>query len=206
MRHALLWSKNFLTSFRLHLDMKKVIGAEATVSIFDLRVVKTRVPKSYRLPQLDVRIRKQRTRREAKILHRLHGVIKVPQVFLSTDDTLELERLDGVPLKEALTLPACRSAGIAVGKMHENGVVHGDLTTSNFLVEKDRVALVDFGLSFSSQKTEDFAADVHVFEELVTAENFRAFWQGYEKNNPKAKEVFSRLEKLRKRGRYRKED
>ncbi len=186
--------------------MKTIQGAEASVSIEELRVVKTRVPKAYRLPELDARIRKQRTRREAKMLQRLSGVIAVPRVFQSTDDTLELSRMAGIPLKEALTLDACQDAGTTVGKMHAHGVVHGDLTTSNFLVENGEVALVDFGLSFSSDKPEDFASDVHVFEELVPDDCFRAFWRGYEKINPKAKDVFSRLEKLRKRGRYRKED
>ncbi|HLD76039.1 MAG TPA: KEOPS complex kinase/ATPase Bud32 [Candidatus Norongarragalinales archaeon] len=184
--------------------MKTIQGAEATVSIEDFRVVKTRVPKAYRLPELDGRIRKLRTRREAKTLQRLRGIIRVPQVFSATDDTLELEKIEGVCLKDALNLSSCEKAGQAVGTMHAHGVVHGDLTTSNVLVENDSVALVDFGLSFSSHKAEDFAADVHVLEELVPFDCFEAFWRGYEKTNPNAKMVFASLEKLRKRGRYRK--
>ncbi|MBI2445562.1 Kae1-associated serine/threonine protein kinase [Candidatus Micrarchaeota archaeon] len=183
-------------------------GAEATVHLQKNRVVKTRVPKAYRLPALDAALRKQRTRREARLLRRLHPIIRVPAVLEENGDTLILERIHGGPLKRHVTPSRCRHAGVLVGKMHAAQIVHGDLTTSNLLLEHpekedERIALVDFGLAYPSHKLEDFATDVHVFEELVNAECFDAFWKGYETTQPKAKDVKARLEKLKNRGRYR---
>lgn len=179
-------------------------GAEAVVSKKNGRIVKHRLPKKYRLPELDEKIRKFRTKREARILQRLSSVIHVPKVLHQGVDTLELEFIEGKPLKHVLTLTHCRLTGQCVGKMHAARVIHGDLTPSNVLVEKSGVCLVDFGLAYSSHKLEDFATDVHVFEELVPKNCFDAFWQGYKKSVPHASDVKKRLEKLKGRGRYRK--
>ncbi len=184
-----------------------IVGAEATVRIEKDRVVKTRFPKAYRLPELDAALRKQRSRREARLLRRLFNVIRVPAVLEESEDTLVLEKIDGEPLKRHVTIQRCEQAGALVGKMHSVQIIHGDLTTSNILVEhvgkqKERIALVDFGLSYPSHKLEDFATDVHVFEELVSTECFDAFCKGYQATQPKAKDVAARLEKLKGRGRY----
>ncbi len=183
-------------------------GAEAVVSIHADRVVKTRRPKSYRLPQVDAALRKQRSRREARLLRKLHPVIRVPAVLEEDGDTLVLERIDGEPLKRHVTPMRCRHAGVLVGKMHAANVIHGDLTTSNLMLEHpsqktERIALLDFGLAYPSHKLEDMATDVHVFEELVATECFDAFWKGYKTAQPKADDVHARLEKLKGRGRYR---
>lgn len=183
-------------------------GAEARVTFHAERVVKTRVPKAYRLPQVDAFLRKQRSRREARLLRKLHPIIRVPAVLEKDGDTLVLERIQGDALKRHVTPTRCRHAGELVGTMHAVNVIHGDLTTSNLMLENpnqktERIALLDFGLAYPSHKLEDMATDVHVFEELVTTECFTAFWTGYEKTNPKADDVHARLEKLKGRGRYR---
>lgn len=188
--------------------MDQYQGAEATVRLEKDRVVKTRLPKAYRLPELDAALRKQRTRREARLLRRLSNVIRVPAVLEENGDTLVLEKIHGGPLKRHVTPSRCRHAGERVGKMHAAQIIHGDLTTSNLLLEHpdkktERIALVDFGLAYPSHKLEDFATDVHVFEELVPDDCFEAFWKGYETTQPKAKDVRARLEKLKNRGRYR---
>lgn len=201
--------------------MEQYCGAEAVVTIEKDRVVKTRLPKAYRLPALDAALRKQRSRREARILRKLQGVIRVPAVLDENVDTLVLERIHGEPLKGHITPARCRHAGQLVGKMHAARIIHGDLTTSNLMVEHgagkklskgpketektdeaEQIALVDFGLSYPSHKLEDMATDVHVFEQLVPAACFDAFWKGYGKNQPQAADVQKRLEKLKNRGRY----
>lgn len=181
-------------------------GAEAVIHKKGEVIVKHRLQKRYRLPELDEKIRFQRTKREAKLLHRLQGVIRVPNVLYQGKDVLELEFIHGQPLKHALTPSNCRRVGESVGKLHSAKVVHGDLTPSNVLVEENGVCLVDFGLAFSSHKLEDFATDVHVFEELVPGNCFQAFWQGYQKAMPQAGDVLARLKKLKARGRYKKGD
>jgi len=188
--------------------MKEFRGAEALVTIHGDRVVKQRLPKAYRLPEVDAALRKQRSRREARLLRKLHSTIRVPAVLEEKDDTLVLERIHGAALKQHLDVRHCHNVGELVGRMHAQNVIHGDLTTSNLLLEHagkkdERIALVDFGLAYPSHKLEDMATDVHVFEELVPAECFKEFWKGYETTNPKAPDVHGRLEKLKGRGRYR---
>lgn len=183
-------------------------GAEATVRLEKNRVVKTRLPKAYRLPVLDAALRKQRTRREARLLRKLYTIIRVPAVLEEKGDTLVLEKIHGEPLKRHVTPSRCQKTGALVGRMHAAQIVHGDLTTSNLMLENpgkkdERIALLDFGLSFPSHKLEDMATDVHVFEELVSTDCFDAFWKGYQSTQPKAGDVHARLQKLKSRGRYR---
>ena len=39
--------------------------------------------------------------------------------------------------------------GFLILKVHELGIIHGDLTTSNMIIDKDNhLVLIDFGLSY----------------------------------------------------------
>ena len=190
-------------------------GAEAVVSLEDGVVVKRRVPKGYRIPVLDERLRRSRTRREARLLEKASGV--APRV-LGVDEegaTLRLEYVDGEVVRELLK--RCdgimrRKVMLAVGRsvavLHERNVVHGDLTTSNMIVRGGGVVLVDFGLGFVSLKVEDKAVDVYALRKALEsthfahhAELFRHFLEGYGSYGG-ASEVLARLEKVERRGRY----
>ncbi|XP_039031519.1 EKC/KEOPS complex subunit bud32-like [Hibiscus syriacus] len=56
--------------------------------------------------------------------------------------------------------------GDAIGKLHDCGLVHGDLTTSNMLIRDrtNKLVLIDFGLSFTSTLPEDKAGDLYMLE------------------------------------------
>ena len=57
--------------------------------------------------------------------------------------------------------------GKAVAKMHDGGLIHGDLTTSNILVRDDderTVVIIDFGLASNSIIAEDKGVDLYVLE------------------------------------------
>lgn len=65
----------------------------------------------------------------------------------------------------------CRSIGTALGKMHDAGVVHGDLTTSNIMVKDTpgvepgfQIVMIDFGLGTMQPHIEDKAVDLYVLE------------------------------------------
>ena len=49
-------------------------GAEAIITKDGDTVIKDRIPKKYRLPQIDEKLRKSRTRREAKVLTKLQDI------------------------------------------------------------------------------------------------------------------------------------
>lgn len=59
-----------------------------------------------------------------------------------------------------------RRTGISIAKLHKANLIHGDLTTSNFLLRsKDlSVVVIDFGLSYTSTMAEDRAVDLYVLE------------------------------------------
>ena len=38
--------------------------------------------------------------------------------------------------------------GVVVARMHRAGLIHGDITTSNILVNNNQLVMIDFGLSF----------------------------------------------------------
>jgi TP53 regulating kinase-like protein len=76
--------------------------------------------------------------------------------------------------------------GRHVAALHDGGLVHGDLTTSNLLVrakpaggkhgdgeqeheEEEEVVVIDFGLATNSGTAEDKAVDLFVLERALTA-------------------------------------
>ena len=191
-------------------------GAEARVYSGSGRIAKKRLRKGYRIRQLDDRLRRFRTKREAKILERLKSLgANVPKVLRSDPEkgTMSLELIKGKKVRDVLNSRNCqklgRSMGEAAGFMHKSGIMHGDLTTSNMIESRGKLFLIDFGLGFFSDKTEDKAVDVHLLRQAlrgshskVSEKCFEAFLKGYSKNCPGSDEVLLRLEKVESRGRY----
>ena len=192
-------------------------GAEAVLIHDGKMLKKLRVEKGYRLPEMDEKIRKLRTRKEAKILEKAAGLINVPRVIKVDDKTkeIDMEFIPGLKLSESLDglqerLKICKMIGESIAKLHDADIIHGDLTTSNMIwAEKEgKLYFVDFGLGFESKKIEDRAVDLHLIKEAFEAKHFNfskeffsSVLEGY-KNSKSYKETLVRLEKVEKRGRY----
>ena len=209
------------------------LGAEARVTsgVFCGKecVVKRRLPKEYRHPVLDTRLRKARTLHEARCLVRCarEGVDAPKLYFVDTSSmSIFMELVRGKTAKEALLeeqLVGRRQAiayqiGSAVGRLHDAGIVHGDLTTSNMIVreksppESVGIALIDFGLGAQAVKNpEDKAVDLYVLERALASmhpnsdtELVPVVLKAYRENSPKMHFlVMQRLDQVRKRGRKR---
>jgi len=192
-------------------------GAEAIITLEKNIVLKNRIPKSYRLKELDEKIRKQRTRREANILIKAKELgISVPELLKQNEFSLEITFIEGDKLSEKLNsyeekkqFEIMNELGKEVAKMHKNDIIHGDLTTSNVILEKNRVYIIDFGLGFISKRVEDRAVDLHLIKQALEAKHFQNykklfehFINSYEKEYKEAKEVLIRLKKVESRGRY----
>ena len=120
-------------------------GAEAIIYQIGNKVIKNRIPKSYRLKELDESIRKRRTKSELKLLKKASEIINIPKIInidneKQKDNSLkiELEYLDGKKLSEHLDkLPnskkVCEQIGEQIAKLHDHEIIHGDLTTSNMI-------------------------------------------------------------------------
>ena len=77
---------------------------------------------------------------------------------------------------------ACKKIGKLVGIMHKNGIMHGDLTTSNFIQSKDQIFIIDFGLANRTSKSDDHAVDLRLFKEILNsahAEIFEKAWPNF---------------------------
>src|SRR3989339_260175 len=66
-------------------------GAEAKIVLNEDTIIKKRIKKSYRIPQLDEKIRKLRTRSETKLLEKASKVINAPKIIKSNENTKEIE-------------------------------------------------------------------------------------------------------------------
>jgi N6-L-threonylcarbamoyladenine synthase/protein kinase Bud32 len=158
-------------------DGDTVQGAEATVTIEPDRVVKRRLPREYRHPTLDARLRRGRTRQEARLTSEARGVGVPTPVIRDVDlgeTTLVFQRVGDCDLREALTAGRVRAVARHLARLHDAGVVHGDPTTRNVRVDRtdgsgdgDRVFLIDFGLGYYTTDPEDHAMDLHVLAQSL---------------------------------------
>jgi N6-L-threonylcarbamoyladenine synthase/protein kinase Bud32 len=195
-------------------DEREIQGAEAIVTIEADRVIKRRLPRSYRHPTLDERLRTERTRLEARLTSAARRAgVPTPVVFDvdPANATIVFERVGTAELRGALSADRVRTVGRHLARIHEAGFVHGDPTTRNVRVDEatdsGRVYLIDFGLGYHTGHVEDHAMDLHVFSQSLDGtaddpERLReAFETGYREAGDSA--VIDQLREIEGRGRYR---
>ena len=113
-------------------------GAEAILTLENNQVTKSRIKKSYRISVLDEKLRKSRTKSEAKIINKLNNIIPVPKI-ISTDEkqTIIMQYIEGKKLSDNLEhlnyKEICKQIAENISKMHGEGIIHSDLTTSNMI-------------------------------------------------------------------------
>jgi Kae1-associated kinase Bud32 len=186
-----------------------IIGAEAVVDICPDSVVKRRVAKKYRTTELDTRLRKERTKLEAKIQSEARRA-GVPTPIIKAIDGFEItmERIKGPAVRFAISETIVEQVGEMLCALHEAGIVHGDPTTRNMLFSSKKVFLIDFGLACYDKSIEARGVDVHVFFQALDAshENFNslknAFILGYAKRCPDVQQILDKVEEIKERGRY----
>lgn len=148
---------------------------------------KERFQKKYRHADLDARLTARRLHGEARSMLKARKLgMRTPALFAVDDATrsLVMEFVAGASVKDILLEPppsdprseaAGRLSALAgaigrtVAQLHDGGLVHGDLTTSNMLVASDggAIVLIDFGLSANSVLPEDKAVDLYVLERAL---------------------------------------
>ncbi len=179
-------------------------GAEAIIEQQDNFILKKRIPKSYRLSEIDSKIRTRRTRAEAKILEKARKIIPAPKVqeIFEQEAKIKMDFIKGKKLSQELNnielnkqKQILKQIGESVSKLHQANIIHGDLTTSNMIWVEDKVIrhdpnskeglikgnfgslyFIDFGLGFQNGKYENKAVDIHLLKQALEAKHFQN-WQ-----------------------------
>jgi TP53 regulating kinase-like protein len=195
-------------------------GAEAKIFLSKNKkfIIKDRVKKLYRINEIDEKIRKQRTKAETKLLEKASNITNSPKP-IKIEELYQIkmpfikgkklsEKLDDFTLKKQKEI--CFQIGQQIARLHEQGIIHGDLTTSNmiFLERENKIYFIDFGLGFISDKKEDKAVDLHLLKQSLNTKHFKnaeilfhEVLDGYRLYKDYSK-VLERLQKVENRGRY----
>jgi len=138
-------------------------------------ILKIRKIKNYRNSSLDSKIRKQRTIKESQIISQVKSFgISTPLVYFVNlkKSSIIMQEISGKSvhdLPESKIIELSTEIGKLVGILHKNGVMHGDLTTSNFILFRNTVYVIDFGLSQNTIKPEDHAVDLRLIKEILNS-------------------------------------
>lgn len=159
----------------------KLIKKGAEADIFQTQwqnsnaILKIRKAKNYRNSLLDTKIRKQRTIKESQMLSsaRTFGIPTPLVYFVNLEKSyIIMQEIPGTPvhdLPESKIIELSKEIGKLVGILHKNGIMHGDLTTSNFILFKKMIYVIDFGLSQNTVKPEDHAVDLRLIKEILNS-------------------------------------
>ncbi|RLF50076.1 MAG: Kae1-associated kinase Bud32 [Thermoplasmata archaeon] len=197
------------------------VGAEAT--LYKIKwfgrdaVKKVRHPKKYRHPGLDKWLRSMRTRHEATLINQAKRLgVNTPTIFdiNLAEGAIVMEYIRGDVVKNIVRMgddrmeKICENIGRSIAVMHEGGLVHGDLTTSNMILRDDRVYFIDFGLGYHSINAEDFGVDLYLLKEVWLSTHsdkmhlYDKIIEAYASECSKADEVMKKLAEIEKRRRY----
>lgn len=192
-------------------------GAEADIFVTEWAgkkaVSKVRSPKPYRHKALDAMIRKHRTIHEASFMSAAKAAgVRSPFVHFVDPVKAEIimEFVEGKNVRDALTPELCREMGRYAAMLHASNIIHGDLTTSNFVIMGRQLVLLDFGLSYYSERMEDVATDIRLIKEVFTSAHiavkkaFPNFAQGYAgvAGKKKTDKILANVKEIEQRGRY----
>jgi len=200
-------------------------GAEAEIHLSSWMgkkvIQKRRITKTYRLEEIDEKLRRSRTKKEAQLMidARRSG-ISVPVIYDIDINQYQIimEYLDAPRVKDVLDeltmmeqKSLCVTIGKEIAKLHRYGLIHGDITTSNLVLSKERVYFIDFGLGEKCCEDEARGVDLHLLMEAFSATHrnpqcFEWVMQGYRKAFGDASMIEKKIEDIGKRGRYTRRD
>ena len=170
-------------------------------------VIKARIPKNYRIPEIDNKIRKSRCKLEAKLLSDAKRAgVRTPILYDVdlAEKSILMEAIDGVMLKEVIDEDLSFKVGREIAKLHSVDIIHGDITSSNIMLRGDELIFIDFGLGRYSDLDEDKAVDLLVLKKSLQSIDyekavsyFRSVLDGY--GNSK---IIDKISDIEHRGRY----
>lgn len=181
--------------------------------------VRKRLP--YRLKSLDSQIRRLRTLHEAEMIASAKRArVSTPYLYFvdPVGATIVMEYVRGPRMKDLVSsAPRAqvsllfRELGAVVARLHEAGIMHGDVTTANVVKRGDELVFLDFGLSVHSSRIEDHAVDLRLIKETIVGAHsdvaqaaLDSLLGGYGEvaGETESRAVFRQLRAIERRGRY----
>jgi Kae1-associated kinase Bud32 len=181
-------------------------------------IVKSRVNKGYRIPELDTSIRVSRTKNEARLIQdaRRHGV---PTPIIYDIDLkngkIVMEEIVGERVKDVLDSGdedgcrvICTEIGRLVALLHKASITHGDLTTSNMIIRDGKIWFIDLSLGIRNAMIEDMGVDLHLLKEAFQSAHskilpmYDVILASYCSNFERGNEVLKKIREIEDRGRY----
>lgn len=196
-------------------------GAEAEILLGSFlgrkAIIKRRIKKNYRTDFLDNKLRRERTKEEAKLISETKKFGVLTPIIYDIDlknyeitmEFIEGKRINDIlnEVSETERKKICIAIGKAIANLHNANIIHGDLTTSNLILRKEKIYFIDFGLGGKSIEIEDKGVDLHVLMEAFKSthslfeNSFDDVLLGYKKYK-NAKEVIEKMHEIARRGRY----
>ena len=201
-------------------------GAEASLYLVDWHqrrvIIKVRVPKKYRSPVLDEQIRSYRTVHEPQLIHEAKAAgVPTPLIYMVNvlESSITMEYIEGEQVKQLLNNISkvkrhgiCVKIGEAIAQLHSHSLIHGDLTTSNMIInQKGKLFFIDFGLGEKNGELEGQGVDLHLLKRALQSTHY-LFWEecfqsvlyGYTSGLgvELAEKVYEKIREIEKRGRY----
>lgn len=167
---------------------------------------KERIAKKYRNQKLDIKLRLERTRSEARLLSKCAlAKIPTPIVLGVFEFSLILTKLIGKRPK--MTPSLCFDSGKILGQLHSLNIIHGDFTPANLIYgydsnfkTKKKLFVIDFGLGFISNEIEPKAVDYLSMKSQVS--HLEEFEKGYKSAFANFDSVLQKVRKIEDRVRY----
>ncbi|AIZ55963.1 putative bifunctional tRNA threonylcarbamoyladenosine biosynthesis protein [Candidatus Methanoplasma termitum] len=197
-------------------------GAEAEVFVSSFlgraSIIKKRSPKRYRAGELDYQLRSSRTKNEARLMKEARRAgVRTPMIYDIdlAECSITMEEIKGTKVKDRLdsdpgsAAEICIAIGAAVARLHNSGICHGDLTTSNMIITDDgTICLIDLSMGKTKAELEDIGVDVRLLERAFTSahpdlsEAFSALMDSYLSIKKDPNSVLRKVEEIKNRGRY----
>ena len=186
-------------------------------------ILKKRVSKSYRVKEIDNKIRKMRTKSESKLISDIKTCgVKSPVLFDVNleDESILMEKIHGNLVKDIMDslssedrFNLAKKIGYNIGLMHNKDIIHGDITSSNMMVDDEgNFVFLDFGLGSYSDLVEDKATDLLVLKKSfqsidyeIANETFDWILDGYigsYEDDLNKNMILNKIKEIESRGRY----
>lgn len=185
-------------------------------------VLKQRVPKKYRPIELDRQIRTYRTLHEPQLMSRAKEAgVPTPIIFLVDvkNTTVVMQFIEGKQLKLLLNEVGdkerqnmCFRIGELIARLHKKGIIHGDLTTSNMIINpQGKIFMVDFGLGENNAELEAKGVDLHLMKRALQSTHYQFAGDCYQSvingygsvvGSREHQNILEKIREIERRGRY----